>query len=738
MPENFPSPLSDPRPGASFHQYQLLEQIGAGGQGVVWSALDRTKKRIVAIKLNEIPSTDQQKADDQVFERQASRLVVLRHPYILPMDDYGLSDKIRYMVTPYIPGGSLEDRLNAGALEINATLQCAAKIASALDYLHMQNVVHRDLKPANILMDYDQNLYVADFGLARILSTSTQAMHTGRGTPPYASPEQHTMAEMSVQSDVYSFGVMLYEMFTGQLPWKGAKILGIQQLHASDEIPDPAEINPNLPAGLMTVLRRLTAANPATRPPSVGAAMQAIYASFNTPPIVISTQYVADELSRHNNNAEQLLQASLAGWQMGDNGATLSLTKFAYIELKEGRARPESIPATTQHFLLYNALLFGYNDDVWWGKVPNPQERSDIAGQLLHRENRAITTRVIRHLTNDMEIQALKLGLPEKATRALLETAIGSKDMALKEESLQFLRSFTPASKKWLPNAFGNETDHLLSTLAQEDTPLGDAAAGLIGHVGSAFATREILKFKDQDRRDEVLLLIQKNAGSLPGSIPANLRARISGEWLLDRLTARPLTLLLAYLSTFAGAALCAGLQVYLTYRLPNFMDLERITISTERGLILGASLGFGILVVKLIVESFPETNTAGRLLIASLAGGVILSATLFIYDVLFLQTVPEITLIAAGCLLWAAGFALAGLIRRRGWKMLLSYASVLLALTTTWFVHIRLAATPSVMSPIFFYEYSWSAAQVMQTILIVSLPLALLANLVRLSPAKE
>src|SRR5690349_453148 len=131
MPETLPAELSNPRPGAHFHQYQLLEQIGTGGQGVVWSALDRSKKRIVAIKLNEIPNTDQQKADDQIFEKQASRLVVLRHPYILPMDDYGLSGNVRYMVTPYIPGGSLEERLNAGALEINETLQFAARIASA-------------------------------------------------------------------------------------------------------------------------------------------------------------------------------------------------------------------------------------------------------------------------------------------------------------------------------------------------------------------------------------------------------------------------------------------------------------------------------------------------------------------------------------------------------------------------------------------------------------------------------
>ena len=227
-------------------------------------------------------------------------------------------------------------------------------------------------------------------------------------------------------------------------------------------------------------------------------------------------------------------------------------------------------------------------------------------------------------------------------------------------------------------------------------------------------------------------------AGSLPGSIPLELRLSAAGELISQRLFGRPLTLLLACAAIFAGAALSAGLQVYITYHLPIFMDVERITVSVERGIFIGAEFTLGILLVKLIVESFPEANALSRLVPATLAGGIMLGVSLFIYDILFLKTTPQGMLMVAGCMLLACGFGMAGLATARAWKIVISYGTCVTALAGTWFVHTSFAASTMLLSPIFFYEYTWSVVQVLQAVLVVSLPVAVLANLIKLSPHDE
>lgn len=739
MPETHLLQLSDLRPGVQFRQYRLLEQIGAGGQGLVWSAHDQGKDRIVAIKFNEIPNSDQKKAEDQIFERQVSHLVTLRHPNILPMFDYGLIDQIRYMVSLYIPGESLEERLNGQALGAAETLRYATEIAAALDYLHAQQVVHRDLKPANILMDFSDNLYVADFGLARILSFSTQAMHTGRGTPPYASPEQHTMTEITLQSDLYSFGVMLYEMFTRQLPWKGEKILGIQQLNSNAEIPDPALVDPSLPADLVIALRRLTAANPAARPSSAGDAMRSIYASFQMTPIRSSAQDVEDETSRQARNADWIMRNSLARWKPADGTVVLSLTKFAYAELREKQAATQNASADVRQFVLQNALAFGYDDDFWWTKLTDPKERLAVTGRLIAaQDNPVISARAVRHLVNDAEIRRLNFRLPEGITRQLLELAARSADPSLRQQVLQFLSAFVPQASAWRAKAFTGEQDQLLARLALADDDLGDEAARLIGRLRSTEALEIILRTASPERGADVLLNIQKAAGGLPRSIPILVRLRTFAAWVTDRLGSELPGLPLAGLLILAGAVVSAGLQVYLTYRLPNFMDLERITVSVERGIFQGVGLGVGVLLAKSIVESFPEAKAPVRLAIASLASAAILSVSFFVYDTLFLQTIPQGPLLVVASLLLACGFAVAGLIRRRLGKIVISYLVVFAALAASWFIHTSLAATSALLSPLLFYDYTWSSAQVLQTIAMVALPVSVLAHLVSLAPQKN
>ena len=505
-----PIRLNDFHPGSTFLQYQLLEQIGSGGQGVVWSALDSLHQLIVAIKFNEVPTSDLENKDDRAFERQTDRLVELRHPHILPLTQYGRSGQIQYLVSPFMPGGTLQERLKLASFTPPDALDIATEIAAALDYLHARNVVHRDLKPGNVLLDLSQNAYVADFGLARILSATTEVLHTGRGTPPYAPPEQHTMSRMTPQSDIFSFGVMLYELFTGQLPWNGEKALGMQQLYSKDEIPDPREIIPELPPQLVKVLRAMTSADPASRPPSAGEAMRVILALFNRPQVVTAAGEASrDEAALRRIDAQLLLKHSLSGWSL-TQGTALSLTKFALIDAAIRQTPLDGLPLVVLHFMLLHSLTYGYNDDIWWSQLASPSERLAVATAMLQRHIETVGARVVNHLTHDPELSGADRPIPKETTGSLLELAAKTDDPFLQELGLEALKSLIPASEDWRELAFSPEQDEALARLALAGNAQSGKAAELIGRLRSRRAVKIVLECSREERRNSALLAIQQ------------------------------------------------------------------------------------------------------------------------------------------------------------------------------------------------------------------------------------
>ncbi|MDQ3004266.1 MAG: serine/threonine protein kinase [Chloroflexota bacterium] len=726
--------LSPLVPDGIFRQYQLLEQIGVGGQAVVWSAIDKSRNRVLTIKFNKILESDQNNAEEIGIEYKLDKLVNLHHARILPIYEYGSEERVRFLVSPYIPGGTLALRIKTAPLSFDDALRYGAEIASALDYLQMQGVIHRDLKSSNILLDLSDHTYLADFGLARIISTSTLAFHTGHGTPPYASPEQVSSKEITSKSDIFSFGILLFEMFTGQLPWNGKRQLGIEQLHSEQELPDPREYVTGLPPLITDVLRRVTSVNPELRPRSATEVMRMLYYVFNIPAESMQAEIQHDESTARNNDVEELLKHGLTQWESTNGKFNLGLTKFALIDSEEMKIDTD----TFNRFMLSQALTYGYHDDQWWTTVNNPRERLMVSSALLGRENDAITGRVLEHLTSDVDILSSSSGLPKSLGTSLLAIGTQTNDAVLRQKILVGLRLLLRSGTVWKDPPVDPNQIQRLGELALADSEFGDTAAELIGHLRAPSAVQVVLKHSDEGRKIDVLLIIQKVAGSLPSMVPSAIRFRLSVERNLQRLTQRPINLIGAYMMTFLGAALGVGFQVYMTYNLPDFLDIARITTSLERGLIIGSIFGLGIFLTRVIVERFQSSQTSLRVLLGTITGGLGMNIALIIFHMLFLSTPPRSVLITLGCMMIALTFAVGGLIRSRLIKMFFSSISILMAIMGTWLIHVNLAASPVELTPMFRYDSSWSLTQVLFTALGVAFLIGIFGNLINLSIRNE
>ncbi len=731
-----PLQLSKLQYGTQFKQYYIFEQIGVGGQGVVWSAFDKNNARVVAIKFNETDLSSQNQVEDRGRFRHADRLLELSHPNILPIYDYSLSGNIRYFVSPYLCGGSLVDRLQPGKFSPEDALRCAAAVANGLDYLHTQGLVHRDLKPGNILLDLNQNVYVADFGLARELSASTQVLHTGHGTPPYAPPEQHKRTQLTPESDIYSFGIMLYQFFTFQLPWNGKNTLAILQLQSNVEIPDPREVNSDLPHALVKVLRRMTAVNPAERQQSAIEAVEGLSQVFNIPLLKTTLDAQTNGYVFRRTDDEELLQKSFAFWDWSNGTTCTSLTRFALIDQYLKGEGKRALTPGLQRFMLQHALTYGYHDDTWWAQVDDPHERLRSAATLIEKKVEEIAARSIKHLLTDPALRTINDLPSQSLTASLLEIAGKTRDPWLRQECLNTLIVLIPVEKKWRNIALSPEQDNALAELAIEDSDLGNEAARLIGHVRSLTATQRILQNTNRTRRNVALQMIQQAAGSLPASISMSTRFGIFLDWAISQLVAQPSQLLAAYGMAFLGMALGFGSIAYLTYRLPVWFDTIRITSALVRGLIMGASFGFGVFLTRLIAERFSRVNPILRIALATISGSIILTISENIYHILILNTPPHGILIMLGCLLTAIGFSLGAWTQARTLKIFVSLAALYASLAGSWWIHVSgdiASATP--MIP---FEYSTPISQTLGLIFVATLPMAILSNVVSMTLKQE
>ena len=246
-------------------RYELLELIGRGGTADTYRALDQMQEREVALKV----LVDRSDDVNRRFLRDAQAMAKLNHPGIVQVFDVGEESGISYIVMELVRGKTLRD-LEGGSISYRQAITYLVDVLEALDYAHKDGTIHRDIKPSNIMTIEDgRHVKVMDFGLARRTSDMTETTRTGQivGTIGYLAPERFLSKPADVRSDLYSVGIVMYEIFTGTVPFRNDKddLVATIFSHVHDAPTPPHEINRNIPEPLERVIMRAIDKEPGKR-----------------------------------------------------------------------------------------------------------------------------------------------------------------------------------------------------------------------------------------------------------------------------------------------------------------------------------------------------------------------------------------------------------------------------------------------------------------------------------------
>ena len=251
-----------------FGDYELLEEIGRGGQGVVYRAHQKSLNRTVALKVIGLGPWATE-AHLKRFRREAEAAASLDHPLIVPIHEVGERDGCCYFSMNFVEGGQLDEVVRREPMPIRQAVELIAKVARTVHYAHEHGILHRDIKPGNILLDVKGEPHLTDFGLARLVETESTVTRTldVMGTPSYMAPEQAAgnNAAVSSATDIYGLGAVFYQLLTGHPPFTGGTTFETVRLVLDTEPRSPRLINPKVDRDLSTICLKCLEKDPKRR-----------------------------------------------------------------------------------------------------------------------------------------------------------------------------------------------------------------------------------------------------------------------------------------------------------------------------------------------------------------------------------------------------------------------------------------------------------------------------------------
>ncbi len=280
------------------NQYRVTEFIAAGGMGAVYKVYDLTKNVYLAMKVLNI-DVDDDPSVIKYFKREANAYRNLSHPNIVPFYGMEQTDEMLFMLQKYVDGDSLRAillRQKGHPLAVKEVLTVMKALCASLGYAHYKGVVHCDVKPGNVLVDQGGNIFLTDFGIARHAESTNTSMAEA-GTVAYMAPEQILGESVSAETDIYAMGVMLFELLTGQRPFRGKESDSGQQAstkaqirasHLHEPAPDPRSIKPEIPEQAARVVLKALEKNPKSRFQSTQDLFGALCAAYETNPEAVS------------------------------------------------------------------------------------------------------------------------------------------------------------------------------------------------------------------------------------------------------------------------------------------------------------------------------------------------------------------------------------------------------------------------------------------------------------------
>src|SRR6516225_1757152 len=271
-----------------FGEFELLDELGSGGMGLVYKARQRNPERLVALKLalaGKLATVDERAR----FASEAKLGARLNHAGIVQIYDVGEHDGQIYFSMQFIDGTTLARRIAEGPLPPREAARLVAAVARAVQHAHENGIVHRDLKPSNVLLDQDGQPHVTDFGLARRVEGGESLTRTGHilGTPSYMAPEQAEGKRATPASDVYSLGALLYHLLTGKPPFQAASVLDTLLLVREQDLVEPRRLNPKVDRDLEWICLKALEKRPEDRYQSAGQLADHLEAFLHgeTPPV---------------------------------------------------------------------------------------------------------------------------------------------------------------------------------------------------------------------------------------------------------------------------------------------------------------------------------------------------------------------------------------------------------------------------------------------------------------------